>query len=57
MIRQAGVKPWRASVLLDGGAIDTEATMQGRGAQAVVVRCGLRQGSLRIGGPRRRSRS
>lgn len=31
MIRQAGVKPWRASVLLDGGAIDTEATMQGRG--------------------------
>ena len=30
MIRQAGVKPWRASVLLDGGAIDTEATMQGR---------------------------
>ena len=25
-----GVKPWRASVLLDGGAIDTEATMQGR---------------------------
>lgn len=30
MARQAGVKPWRASVLLDGGAIDTEATMQGR---------------------------
>ena len=30
MIRQFGVKPWRASVLLDGGAIDTEATMQGR---------------------------
>lgn len=30
MVRQFGVKPWRASVLLDGGAIDTEATMQGR---------------------------
>jgi arylformamidase len=30
MIRQFGVKPWRASVLLDGGAIDTEATMQDR---------------------------
>jgi arylformamidase len=30
MIRQAGLNPWRASVLLDGGAIDTEATMQGR---------------------------
>jgi arylformamidase len=30
MAREAGVKPWRASVLLDGGAIDTEATMQGR---------------------------
>ncbi|NOT87014.1 MAG: alpha/beta hydrolase [Lysobacter sp.] len=30
MVRQAGVKPWRASVLLDGGAIDTEATMRGR---------------------------
>ncbi len=30
MIRQFGVKPWRASVLLDGGAIDTEATMQSR---------------------------
>ena len=28
--RKYGVKPWRASVLLDGGAIDTEATMQGR---------------------------
>ncbi len=30
MARESGVKPWRASVLLDGGAIDTEATMQGR---------------------------
>ncbi len=30
MAREFGVKPWRASVLLDGGAIDTEATMQGR---------------------------
>ena len=30
MARQFGVKPWRASVLLDGGAIDTEATMRGR---------------------------
>jgi arylformamidase len=30
MASQFGVKPWRASVLLDGGAIDTEATMQGR---------------------------
>lgn len=30
MVRQFRVKPWRASVLLDGGAIDTEATMQGR---------------------------
>lgn len=30
MAREFGVKPWRASVLLDGGAIDTEATMRGR---------------------------
>ena len=30
MADEFGVKPWRASVLLDGGAIDTEATMQGR---------------------------
>lgn len=30
MADEFGVKPWRASVLLDGGAIDTEATMRGR---------------------------
>ena len=30
MIEQFGVTSWRASVLLDGGAIDTEATMEGR---------------------------
>ncbi len=30
MVRQFGLKPWRASVRLDGGAIDTEATIQGR---------------------------
>ncbi len=30
MASEFGVKPWRASVLLDGGAIDTEATMRGR---------------------------
>lgn len=30
MLGQFDVKPWRASVLLDGGAIDTEATMHGR---------------------------
>lgn len=30
MLRRFEVKPWRATVLLDGGAIDTEATMQGR---------------------------
>lgn len=30
MVEQFDVAPWRASVLLDGGAIDTETTMQGR---------------------------